>query len=146
MPSPCSFFNLTSNWWRSWGLEWEKGDRLIIVLTSERHFQETAKRRNQRLTQSPRACYSLSTHVPTSTPTPALCLYVTVNARRTLFCDLYSQQLRSLSICFPKITQFPAHDVGNSAERLTLRRLMSYIYGAPILDVSRSHTTTQHSR
>jgi len=28
---------------------------------------------------------------------------------------------------------------------LTLRRLMSYIYGAPILDVSRSHTM-QHSR
>ena len=32
------------------------------------------------------------------------------------------------------------------SENLTLRRLMSYIYGAPILDVSRSHTTTQHSR
>ena len=31
-------------------------------------------------------------------------------------------------------------------KHLTLRRLMSYIYGAPILDVSRSHTTTQHSR
>ena len=29
---------------------------------------------------------------------------------------------------------------------LTLRRLMSYIYVAPILDVSGSHTTTQHSR
>jgi len=29
---------------------------------------------------------------------------------------------------------------------LTFRRLMSYIYGAPILYVSRSHTTTQHSR
>ena len=29
---------------------------------------------------------------------------------------------------------------------LTLGLLMSYIYGAPILDVSRSHTTTQHSR
>jgi len=29
---------------------------------------------------------------------------------------------------------------------LILRLLMSYIYGAPILDVSRSHTTTQHSR
>jgi len=29
---------------------------------------------------------------------------------------------------------------------LTLRRLMPYIYGAPILDVSRSHTTTQYSR
>jgi len=29
---------------------------------------------------------------------------------------------------------------------LTFRLLMSYIYGAPILEVSRSHTTTQHSR
>ena len=29
---------------------------------------------------------------------------------------------------------------------LILRLLMLYIYGAPILDVSRSHTTTHHSR
>ena len=29
---------------------------------------------------------------------------------------------------------------------LTFRLLMPYIYGAPILDVSRSHTTTQRSR
>jgi len=29
---------------------------------------------------------------------------------------------------------------------LTIKLLMLYIYGAPILDVSRSHTTTQHSR
>jgi len=29
---------------------------------------------------------------------------------------------------------------------LTFRLLMSYVYGAPILYVSRSHTTTQHSR
>ena len=34
----------------------------------------------------------------------------------------------------------------STPQPLTLRRLMSYIYGAPILDVSRSHTTTQHSR
>jgi len=41
-----------------------------------------------------------------------------------------------------------------TVKSLTLRLLMSYIYkyiyiyiyGAPILDVSRSHTTTQHSR
>ena len=37
-------------------------------------------------------------------------------------------------------------DVTQYESGLTLRRLMSYIYGAPILDVSRSHTTTQHSR
>ena len=35
---------------------------------------------------------------------------------------------------------------GHGLSMLTLRRLMSYIYGAPILDVSRSHTTTQHIR
>jgi len=29
---------------------------------------------------------------------------------------------------------------------LTLKLLMSYIYGAHILDVYRSHTTTQHTR
>ena len=29
---------------------------------------------------------------------------------------------------------------------LTFGLLMSYIYGAPILNVSRSHTTTHHSR
>ena len=33
-----------------------------------------------------------------------------------------------------------------ASHALTLGRLISYIYGAPILDVSRSHTTTQHSR
>jgi len=38
------------------------------------------------------------------------------------------------------------HVSGIRVKLLTLRRLMSYIYGAPILDVSRSHTTTQHSR
>jgi hypothetical protein len=32
------------------------------------------------------------------------------------------------------------------AGSLTLRWLMSYIYGVPIPDVSRSHTMTQHSR
>ena len=44
----------------------------------------------------------------------------------------------------PGIREFES--AGASVTQLTLRRLMSYIYGAPILDVSRSHTTTQHSR
>ena len=30
-------------------------------------------------------------------------------------------------------------------QNLTLRLLMSYVYGAPILDVSRSNTTTHQS-
>jgi len=36
---------------------------------------------------------------------------------------------------------FSHQDALLSMPILTLRRLMSYIYGAPILDVSRSHTT-----
>jgi hypothetical protein len=36
--------------------------------------------------------------------------------------------------------------VTGNLDSLTLRRLMSCIYGAPILDASRSHTTTQHIR
>jgi len=42
------------------------------------------------------------------------------------------------------------HVSGITVKSLTLRQLMFYIYiyiyGAPILDVSRSHTTTHHSR
>jgi len=45
-----------------------------------------------------------------------------------------------------KLRAFFEGIVSSEACRLTLRRLMSYIHGAPILDVSRSHTTTQHSR
>jgi len=41
---------------------------------------------------------------------------------------------------------FSPRVVSQKPKYLTLRWLMSYIYGAPILDVSRSHTTTQHSR
>jgi len=56
-----------------------------------------------------------------------------------LFLSLSSNFLRLLP-CFP-FTFIPPFIFP-----LTLRWLMSYIYGAPILDVSRSHTTTQHSR
>ena len=45
-----------------------------------------------------------------------------------------------------KVTRVKGRSVWMPLKHLTLRRLMSYIYGAPILDVSRSHTTTQHSR
>ena len=40
----------------------------------------------------------------------------------------------------------PSLIIQNMYKDLTLRLLMSYIYGAPILDVSRSYTTTHHSR
>ena len=52
-------------------------------------------------------------------------------------------------ICYLLALLGPHHFLHVSRIRvklLTLRLLMSYIYGAPILDVSRSHTTTQYSR
>ena len=45
-----------------------------------------------------------------------------------------------------KLRVFIAVTVNNTKDKLTLRSLTLYIYGAPILDVSRSHTTTQHCR
>ena len=52
--------------------------------------------------------------------------------------------IRGMMNCIEYIKK--GHGVSVVKCHLTLRRLMSYIYGAPILDVSRSHTTTQHSR
>ena len=58
--------------------------------------------------------------------------------------------LRGLHAIKLLIMHFPSrvceHKRSQQSVCLTLRRLMSYIYGAPILDVSRSHTMTQHSR
>ena len=51
----------------------------------------------------------------------------------------------STTLLEPRLCLDPSVDK-LSYNSLTLRRLLSYIYGAPILDVSRSHTTTQHSR
>ena len=62
----------------------------------------------------------------------------TVDMWHMSFCLLFTdtQYYNSCALCF----------VMRLRLYLTLRLLMSYIYGAPILDVSRSHTTTQHSR
>ena len=57
------------------------------------------------------------------------------------FCSFYFP-----TISRPEITWWTYGYILPFQVFLTLRRLMSYIYGAPILDVSRSHTTTQHSR
>ena len=75
-------------------------------------------------------------------PCFSLCL---VNRNRKLFlpdlCDV--RRVNFFHVNFVSVT---------SVVSLTLRLLMSYIYiyiyiyGTPILDVSRSHTTTQHSR
>ena len=54
--------------------------------------------------------------------------------RNTVVIVLHAACVHHFSLLLPQFTL------------LTLRSLTLYIYGAPILDVSRSHTTTQHSR
>jgi hypothetical protein len=61
------------------------------------------------------------------------------------FSAFFAHNFGDCCIMYPS----PAENVSTAPlcfERLTLQLLMSYIYGTPILDVSRSHTTTQHSR
>ena len=74
-----------------------------------------------------------------------LCLYNNIN---TWVRKISSNFLRNRDIV--RFQRTPLYGPGNSLGRLggclTLRSLTLYIYGAPILDVSRSHTTTQHSR
>ena len=69
--------------------------------------------------------------------------------------DLMHHQLPKMATCTRHNSERGAKAITKVNEKvkwpyskcgLTLRLLMSYIYGAPILDVSRSHTTTHHSR
>ena len=57
-----------------------------------------------------------------------------------------TDQYKTLHVLFLSYDRNTGSCICLSLHSLTLKRLMSYIYGAPILDVSRSHTTTQHSR
>ena len=73
---------------------------------------------------------------------------LTVHLSITLATDQLNAQIFNTFITFLYMYIFRAISCSSSGGQtvLTLRLLMSYIYGAPILDVSRSHTTTQHSR
>jgi len=60
----------------------------------------------------------------------------------------YTQREREREVALVCPTQILTRWMNNKIKHniLTLRLLLSYIYGAPILDVSRSYTTTHHSR
>ena len=80
-------------------------------------------------------------------------LYILLSSPPVVSCNLFplvSLPYASLpsppTVLFLSLLYALLHSSTSAAVTLTLRRIMSYIYGAPILDVSRSHTTTQHSR
>ena len=73
-----------------------------------------------------------------------------IHSKRTL--NTLNAELNPIFYLLALLAHHFLHVSGIRVKSLTLRLLMSYIYiyiyiyGAPILDVSRSHTTTQHSR
>ena len=76
-----------------------------------------------------------------------------LNGKERLFSDVSSVKFNPLKpelnpICYllALLAHHFLHVSRIRVKSLTIRLLMSYIYGAPVLDVSRSHTTTQHSR
>jgi len=77
-------------------------------------------------------------NVPYNQSTCALFIQLHGNRNTALISDTYSS--------YEDAASNPLFALLYKTRFLTLRRLMSYIYGAPILDVSRSHTTTHHSR
>jgi hypothetical protein len=71
--------------------------------------------------------------------------------QEVLFCfNLLSPELNLICYLLALLAHDFLHISRIRVKSLTLRLLMSYIYiyiyGAPILDVSISHTTTQHIR
>jgi len=92
---------------------------------------------------------------PTAPPRPPIYIHGPVKGSQFLSCWVsVSYQVRLLNslkipICY-LLALLGAHHFFHVSrirvKSLNFRLLMSYIYGAPILDVSRSHTTTHHSR
>jgi len=99
---------------------------------------------------SGQSCLRLWKDFEITSPLLASTGYAASNRKSYLLTDLFNPLNPELNpICYLLALLGAHHFLHVSRIRvklLTLRRLMSYIYGAPILDVSRSHTTTQHSR
>ena len=66
----------------------------------------------------------------------------------TFIAKLLKPELNPICYLLALLAQHFLHVSRIRVKSLTIKLLMSYIYiyGAPILDVSRSHTTAQHSR
>jgi len=85
--------------------------------------------------------------VPQPTAPPLAPITKKVKSLNQIKCyTLSEQKLLGTLRLLPRVRITVSVKGQGEGQSLTLRWLMSYIYGAPNLDVSRSHTTTQHSR
>jgi len=70
----------------------------------------------------------------------------TVTSVGFLFLNPLNPELNPICYLLALLAHHFLHVSRIRVKSLTIRLLMSYIYGVPILDVSRSYTTTHHSR
>jgi hypothetical protein len=70
----------------------------------------------------------------------------TVDTPCTTFVNPLNPELNPICYFLALLAHHFLHVSRIRVKSITIRLLMSYICGAPILDVSRSHTTTQHGR
>jgi len=68
------------------------------------------------------------------------------NTQDTLTFNPLNAELNPICYLLALLAHYFLHVRRIRVKSPNLRLLMSYIYGAPILDVSKSHTTTHHSR
>ena len=75
-------------------------------------------------------------------------IYLTYAIRKTAckYINPLNPELNPICYLLALLAHHFLHVSRIRVKSLTLRLLMPYLYGAPILDVSRSHTTTHHSR
>ena len=83
--------------------------------------------------------------IRSSMPSRFLHPYISSHTAITRFNPL-KPELNPICYMLALLAHYFLHVSRIRVKSLTIRLLMSYIYGAPILDVSRSYTTTRHSR
>ena len=118
--------------------------QLHIILTSALYGSESSASRSDCFTSAP-------SHFPTtlyfhlaSDLCPAN--LITFDWISQIFINPLNPELNPICYLLELLAHHSLHVSRIMVKSLTLRLLMSYIYGAHILDDSRSHTTTQHSR
>jgi len=109
-------------------LSWRQEPFLVIKRLQGHHIRNDTRTRNFRVEFLPNTIFAI------------------FNTSMPLNINPLNPELNPICYLLALLDHHFLHVSRIRVKSLTIRLIMSYIHGAPILDVSRSHTTTQHSR